>query len=476
MRGSILAKKKGTYQLAFNQDLYNLQQEIMDTMDSREYKFHIAILGRQAGKSYLDKRIVLEYSNNRAMRGLWISPAISSSNVHWNDLLAMIEESGIPVKNINKTTKEIHFHGGGYVGIRSAIEPDNIRGDSLDYIILDEAAFFRNGRYVWESVCMPMISTSRGIMLMTTTPNGQNWVYKLYQRGLIPNKLVKSWHLSATKSPIQDKEFLKELRKTVLERTWRTEYLAEFLADGGGVFSGTDKASTAEWRPTPRPGHTYVMGIDVGGETNDPSVVTVLDKYTREQVFGEIIDTIGTKEMVRRILELINEWNPEKTFIEKNGVGVLGKLMQELLSGQAMDELDEQILGGAVELDFDNQHKLTLVHMDNPLKCSSVERLAVDIEYGRFKILNGDCEYGAYQMSEMSTFEAKRTASGLQVTYRATEGNHDDSVSALYLAYMGIPRPARDKKKGKKNPFKNSSSPFRGGSSAPRTHRRGNRR
>src|SRR5690606_9239466 len=119
---------KGKYIVKFAEELHDWQKDIVDTMDSRRYKFHIAIIGRQSGKSYLDKRICLEYSNNRALRGMWVSPAISSARTHWQDLLNMIEESGLPVKKKDQQAKEIHFHGGGFLSIRSAIEPDNIRG------------------------------------------------------------------------------------------------------------------------------------------------------------------------------------------------------------------------------------------------------------------------------------------------------------------------------------------------------------
>lgn len=472
---------KQHYKLAFADDLYDLQQEILDTMDSRKYRFHVAILGRQSGKSYLDKRICLEYSNNRKMRGMWISPAISSANTHWADLLRMIEDSGLPTKRINRSTKEIEFHGGGYIGIRSAIEPDNIRGDSLDYVILDEAAFYRNGKYVWESVILPMITTTRGIMLMTTTPNGLNWVHELYEQGMSgKSKLVKSWHMPSTESPIQDHELLEEIRKSMTEKAWRAEFMAEFLADGGGVFAGVQEAATLMPLKAPLPGHTYVCGIDFGGN-DDSTCITIIDKFTREQVFGISFDNIGTIKTVKKLIEILDYWQPEVTFAERNGVGThLGKLIKEILSGnlddQAIDRLltdtDEDAEEWIDELG-ESRHKFRLIWMDNVLKRECVERIAVDLEYGRLDILSDKSKYGKKQLSEMSTYEATRTRSQLAVTYAAQEGAHDDTISALYLAYMGIPKPKPFKKKWQK--VKSSKNPFRS-SSAPRKHRTGNRR
>lgn len=461
----------GKYQLQFEVDLYPLQQEIVETMDSRKYKFHIAILGRQSGKSFLDKRICLEYSNNRAMRGMWVSPSYTSARTHWNDLLNMLEESKLPVKRLDRQAREIHFHGGGFLAIRSALEPDNMRGESLDYLILDEAGFYRNGRYVWEAVCLPMLTATRGIMLMTTTPNGHNWVYDLYLEGLKEDStLYKSWHMSALDSPIQDRKLLKQLKKTMTERRWREEILAEFLLDGGGVFAGVGKASTVEMIYAPEAGHTYIAGVDVGGGENDLTAFTVIDKYTREQVFGKAIESYGTINTTKELIRLIDHWNPETTYIERNGVGAhLGSLIKELVRGEVDDDVLLRLKNDSETFNIPEQtggHRIKLIHMNTSDKVSSVERLAVDIEYGRLSLLDGETTYGKKQQAEFSTFEASRTNSGLSVSYGASAGNHDDTISALYMAYMGVPKPAPFKKHwrntiGGGNPLKRKSRGLR---------------
>jgi hypothetical protein len=453
----------------------------MDAMDAREHKFFIAILGRQSGKSYLDKRICLEYSNNQGMRGMWISPSYTSARNHWQDLLNMIETSGLPVKSINRQSYEIHFHGGGFLGVRTALEPNNIRGDSLNYAIMDEAAFYRNGKYVWEQVVMPMLTTSRGIMLMTTTPNGRNWVYDMYQEGLKKkSKLYKSWHMTSLDSPIQDKEVLLEIKKTMTEKAWRAEFMAEFLVDGGGVFAGVQEAATVAPLREPEVGHSYVAGVDVGG-TEDSTTFTVIDKYTRKQVYGKDFENIGTIKTVVNIIKLLDHWQPEITHLEKNGVGThLGKLLKEALRGSLDEQALQRLLDSTDEFtddtltEYEGRHRVRLVWMDNALKREAVERVAVDIEYGRLALLTETCPYGKKQLSEMSTFEAKRTRSQLAVTYSAAEGYHDDTVSGLYLAYMGVPKPVPFKKHWEK--AKSTKSPFKRNSNTPRKHRTGGKR
>jgi len=103
--------------------------------------------------------------------------------------------------------------------------------------------------------------------------------------------------------------------------------------------------------------------------------------------------------------------------------------------------------------------KLKPLHVNHDMKVNMVERLAADVEYGGLKLLVVDSEYGLLQMGEMNTFERKRTQRTQSVTYGATNNAHDDTVSALYIAYKGMPKRKRFKlptkeKKSMKSPFK----------------------
>lgn len=441
---------------------YKEQQEIIDCVrgvirnhEGNRFQFLVADFGRQSGKSWTSRYIALDSAANYDQNVMWVSPSISSARNHWNKLVKLLKKSKLPCK-ILQAAKEIHFPDGGTIAIRSAIEPDNLRGDSVDVLILDEAAFFRNGEYVWEQVCLPMITASRGVAVFTSTPNGRNWFYRLFLEGWNRPEAEyhKSWMLKSEQSPYQDKKLLAFLKKRTPSVKWRQEFEAEFLSDGGGVFVGVDRASKVKLLEAPDPKRVYVAGLDIGS-TRDNSTFTVIDKESREQVFGDAFTNLGAIPTIRRIIALLDHWKPEVTHVEKNGVGdFLFKLLCEVLAGGDIEDLvnsmnvaleDEpsiapidEIIGG---------HRLVGVHMDNPQKRALVERTAADVEFGRLFLLaqedNGD--YAILQNSEISTFTRQTTASGQDITYKAAEGAHDDTVSALYLAYKGVPKPKRGK-------------------------------
>lgn len=462
--------------VTFANKLFDIQQDVEDHMNglklNREgnpYRFFIPIFGRQSGKSYLAKRVLIDHAVNKAHVCMWVSPTINTARDHWNDLVNLLKKSGIPIKALKQASKEIHFHGGGLIYIRSAIEPDNLRGATLDLLILDECAYFRNGEYAWYSVLMPMITASRGIVLFPTTPNGRNWVYKLFNRGMGDDLYYKSWHMSSMKAPYQDKALLNDIKETMPSHKWRTEYEAEFLADAGGTFSGVDKAAVGTPLSAPLHGHSYVMGVDIGF-SHDYTCFTVMDKYTRQQVYGKRFSDEGTLSTIDKLMEFIDVWKPEKVNLEKNGIGEnIFDIIKEKYASKATDEAPET----KREFNYGGT-AIRAIHMNNEIKREAVERLAADIEYGRLTLLTDKCEYGETQLNEMSTYERQRTNSGLNITYNAAEGCQDDTVSALYLCNLAMPKPEKKTYTHdwehalieKKNPFKNRSS-------AVRNHRKG---
>ena len=83
---------------------------------------------------------------------------------------------------VRKVDRQINLPGGGMVGVRSADNPDSLRGEGLDYVVLDECAFM--SETAWTEALRPALSDRQGGALFISTPKGRNWFWRLYQRGL----------------------------------------------------------------------------------------------------------------------------------------------------------------------------------------------------------------------------------------------------------------------------------------------------
>lgn len=457
--------------------LYELQQEIIDYLDGKilnkngeRYRFLSVAIGRQSGKSFLAKVTILDHAINQNHRCMWVAPTIPTARQHWNELVNLVTKAGVPTTRISQAAKEISFEGGGFISIRSAVEPDTLRGATLDLVILDEAAFYRNGEYLFYSVILPMVSASRGNILLLSTPNGRNYFWRIWKLGQGNDEYHKSWRASSYASPYQDKKLLDRLKETMPEYQWLEEFMAEFLADSGGVFTGSDAAAKVKFMHQPDPKASYVAGIDFGFN-HDATCFTVIDKVTREQVYAKRFFSRGTASTIKILTELINLWQPDITHVERNGLGApFFNLLKDSINGKPIHEYDDMNFDEEEDIEkvFEtNWHgKVRAVFMDNTLKRKMVETLAADIEYGRLKILSDDCEYGDIQISEMSTYLRERSNDGMLVKYGAEDGAMDDTVSCLYLANYGMPRPNRvivNKQTLAKNPFKGGGKHLTGG-------------
>ena len=96
----------------------------------------------------------------------------------------------------------------------------------------DEAAFFRNDETIFHSILIPMLATTDGTLIVSSTPWGRNTVF--YQLNQDPDyeKIVVTWREAAREGRYKP-GFLKELEKMKVLRPekFRMEFEAEFIED-----------------------------------------------------------------------------------------------------------------------------------------------------------------------------------------------------------------------------------------------------
>lgn len=144
------------------------------------------------------------------------------------------EQCGAWIHSMNKSDLVARMYNGSEVLFRSADDPERLRGPSLSWVYLDEAALCDDK--VWD------ISLGRlrqfgqmGRIWLTTTPKGRNWVWELFE-----NKKQPGYRLfrATTKDNIfVGPEFLENLRNTYGVGLWaRQELEGEFVVAEGAIF------------------------------------------------------------------------------------------------------------------------------------------------------------------------------------------------------------------------------------------------
>ena len=190
-------------------------------------RFKIAACGRRWGKTELGKIAILYHALEHNHRCWWLAPTKLMTGQVWRDLKNSLNH--LPGVKVSETERRIDLPNGGMIAVRSAYNPDNLRGEGLDFAVLDEAAFI--DPRAWSEVVRPMLVTTRGNALFLSTPRGRNWFWDLYRIGLDPEEDEwASFHFPTAANNLIDKEELENIRRVTPDHIWHTEYEAKFLS------------------------------------------------------------------------------------------------------------------------------------------------------------------------------------------------------------------------------------------------------
>ena len=243
-------------QMVLFEELHTSQRVVADTLA----RFKVVVCGRRWGKTELAKTILTHKADYLGLRTWWLAPTYQMASQVWRDLkMVMMGATGI---TISESERRMDFKSGGMIAIRSTHYPDNLRGEGLDYAVLDEAAFMQPD--VWSEVVRPMLLERRGGAMFLSTPFGRNLFFLLYQLGLNPDERGEwhSFHFPSWDNPHIEKAEFEAIRRTTSPRVFREEYEAEFIEDAGQVFRGILESATEPTDAVYNPAHRYYGGID----------------------------------------------------------------------------------------------------------------------------------------------------------------------------------------------------------------------
>ena len=215
-------------------------------------RFRIAVCGRRYGKSTMAGRDLepeLFVPNHR----YWIvGPTYDLGEkefrVLWDDLIVKQQ-----LGRDKRVKKSYHLHGDMFiefpwktrVEVRSAQYPEQLVGDSLDGVIMSEAA--KHKRETWERFIRPSLADRRGWAVFPTTPEGHNWLYDLWLFGQNPNiSAYESWRFPSWDNPIVYPGGRRDPEILLLEQTTSTEWFmqeigADFASFVGKIYDEFDE-------------------------------------------------------------------------------------------------------------------------------------------------------------------------------------------------------------------------------------------
>lgn len=377
--------------------LHQLQMEIAD----HPARFRVVSAGRRWGKTLMACDLALQ-TGLEGKRAWWVAPTYPVAQVAWRELRYASRQ--IPGVDISESERRISYPTGGWVQVRSADNPDSLRGDGLDLVVIDEAAFV--SEEAWSEALRPALADRRGKALIISTPKGRNWFWRAYQMGQDPSQGEwRSWQAPTSSNPHIARQELLDAKAGLPERVWRQEFMAEFLEDGGSVFRGVRPAATARTLTHAEPGRRYVMGVD-WGKTDDFTVITVIDDESGEVVRVDRFNQIDYTVQRGRVVSMYEAFHPATVVVERNSIGE--PLIEELVrSGLPVQPFTTT----------------------NASKSLVIDALALAFERGDIKI-----PADPVLLAELEAFEMERLPGG-SFRFAAPAGLHDDTVMSLAFAW-----------------------------------------
>lgn len=366
-------------------------------------RFKVAACGRRFGKTRLGAALCIMTAGGGG-RAWWVAPTYPVASVGWRLIHRMARQ--VPGAVIRQGDRMATFPNGGEIQVRSADNPDSLRGEGLDFVVMDECAFIQED--AWLEALRPALSDRKGRAMFISTPKGRNWFWRLWQKCLDDTDHEwRGWQLPTSDNPYIDPAEIEAARRGLPERIFAQEYLAEFLDDAGGVFRRVMDAATLSPLSRPEPGRAYVAGVDVA-DAADFTVISIMDAKTRQQVYLDRFNRVGYEALEDRIHAAYQRWNIQTIVIEDNSIGQ-----------PVIDHLRRRGM------------RIVPFHTSTVSKMPLIQSLQSAFEHGALRILNDPIQTG-----ELQAYESKRTASGF--SYSAPEGMHDDTVMALALAWYAI--------------------------------------
>ncbi|TXH46218.1 MAG: hypothetical protein E6Q97_30015 [Desulfurellales bacterium] len=374
--------------------------------DAARARFRVLACGRQWGKTTFGLHQIISAARHGQRVG-WCAPIYRQLTNVWHDLLQHLAPTA---ERVSVQERQVRVRGGGIVECWSLDHPDAVRGRTYDLVIIDEAAMVRDLDRVWHAVIRPTLIARTGCAWFLSTPRGYSWFRTAWEWGQGADPEWISWQRPSSDNSTLPPSEIETARQTSPDRIFAQEYLAPFLADGA-VFRHVLELATLPAELPPQPGHTYLIGADWAGTggSGDYTVFVVVDTTTREVVAVDRFSGVSYALQRQRLFGLYDRYQVEAVYAERNAMG---------------EPVIEELYGAGMRV-----YGLTTT---NASKARWVDALALSLEQRTITLL----QYPPL-LAELQAFHATRLPGGAY-RYSAPDGQHDDCVMALLLAWQGV--------------------------------------
>lgn len=355
--------------------------------------------------------ILMRALNNPKHRMFWVSPIQDQANKVMKDIEAMFsnhqEVWDKIIKRYDRKHNEIYLYNGSFIKFRSADSGDNLRGATLDFIYLDEAAYMKLD-FINE-VLLPMVTRTKGRVVMSSTFNGPNWYFDRYKDGQSKSNWEEIKSIKKTYLDLDDRDVERTVagvKKSMTKAQFDQEYLCKPVS-ANALFSNIEESVVPQLNT---PYERVYIGMDIG-VAQDYTVMTAMNEH------NEIIDIhrfnykeegMDYEEFKERI----------KSFYLKHDDKLSACYFEVNNNDLLFDDLT----------DDERLYKMIPFITSAKTKPEIIRNLIKQFEDGNIKIPNNE-----ELIKELYDFKSKRNPITGNLQFSNTDGKHDDMVMSLAI-------------------------------------------
>src|ERR1700737_1308881 len=193
-------------------------------------RFRVLVAGRRFGKTQVALIELFRAVCGRDRTAWYVAPTYKQAKrIAWTRLKELTRSSR-PAR-ISEADLRIDFPWGSTIAIRGADNYDSLRGEGLDFVVLDE--FASMAPEAWTEVLRPMLSDRQGRALFVGTPRGHNHFYELFEDAQTQIDWA-SFQFTTEQGGNVSAEELQAAAREMDERTYLQEFQATFETVGNG--------------------------------------------------------------------------------------------------------------------------------------------------------------------------------------------------------------------------------------------------
>ena len=349
---------------------------------------------------------------------LIVAPSLRQSQImmdriHGHLFRMKLEERRKLIFKLQRTV--VRFRNGSMI-VALPNSPNLLRGYAANQIICDEANFFADDQRVFYNTLFPMLATTNGALIVSSTPWGKDSVF--FQMCNDPG--IHHYHIpwqTVVKSGLIKKEFIDEMCKRLSPERFRREFEAEFVEEARTYFPTkiiTDciDADLDYWPFDVATNGEFFVGVDLGKRV-DFTVVAVVER--QEGVF---------------YLRHLHQFPLETPYASV--IGYL-KILCQNYHGVRRVTVDQTGVG---EYPIEEMRSSNVPNVEGVM----FTLLSKEEMFGHMKqrMLQGQLKfpYDSELIGQINIEEYETLKSG-HIRFYHSENSHDDQLTALALALFG---------------------------------------